>query len=83
MLHAPIACLTLLTQCVLSPVFSPFACCWMHAPHTQVGARIKIMWPKDKTMYSGEIIVSVFLVGVRLVLLPLCRRRRTPVFSVA
>jgi hypothetical protein len=25
----------------------------------KVGARIKILWPKDKTMYSGEIIVSV------------------------
>jgi hypothetical protein len=24
----------------------------------KVGARIKILWPKDKTMYSGEIIVS-------------------------
>lgn len=28
------------------------------AADAQVGARIKILWPKDKTMYSGEIIVS-------------------------
>lgn len=29
----------------------------------QVGARIKILWPKDKVMYSGEIIVSAAIVG--------------------